>query len=64
VAAAAAHRVAEAAPLEAEPAAGARGREQLGLDEQGTHQAPPQEHEAEDEWAVHIASYRHENDLG
>jgi len=54
VAAAAADRVAEGPALEAEAAAGARGRQKLGLDEERPHQRGPEEEEPEDEEAVHL----------
>ena len=56
VAAAAADRVAEGPPLEAEPTAGAGGREELGLHEERAHQGGPEEREAEDERCVHAGS--------
>jgi hypothetical protein len=56
VAAAAADRIAEPTPLVPEAAAGARGREELGLHEEGPHQGRPEDHESEDERQVHLAS--------
>ena len=53
---AAADHVAEGPTLESQPAAGAGGRQELGLHEEGPHQARPEEHEAEDEEGVHLAS--------
>lgn len=56
LAAAAADRVAERAALEAEPAAGAGGREELRLHEERPHQRPAEEDEGEDEDRLHFAS--------
>ena len=40
--------------LEAEAAAGAGGRQELGLDEERPHERGPEEDEREDEEAVHL----------
>jgi hypothetical protein len=56
VAAAAADRLAHGPALEAEPTAGAGGWEDVGLDEERAHQGRPEDHECEDEWAVHVVS--------
>ena len=64
VAAAAADPLAERAPLEAEAAAGARGRQNLHLHEERAHERGPEEEVGDEEGATHVGFYRQGGPIG
>ena len=64
VAAAAADRLTEGAPLEAEAAAGARGRQNLHLHEERAHERCPEEDVGDEEGPTHADFYRQGGPIG